>query len=415
MTDKPIEEMLVKELKDELRKRGLKVSGKKAELQNRLREAISEEGPSKRPSPRKKSPKKKTPRKKSPDTPSVKASDQEEGTIMEGRNKINYEVAVNKAGKKFWRKCTAKTASEACKIAEQEKEEAEIDVEEWNRLQAMKVAELKKAAKKKDPKYEEKYGKRLVKWQLMMFLLTGDPGPKPPKGTSPRRKKVPTKPKRRPSPPPKSRKEKEPVEEEEEEEEEEEIKIPAKTNHIGEVALDGWTVVGELDPLFSFLKSFSNIEDLISKIEKAKFPKGSENIVRLEPDPNCDIETGTCGAQALGIFIESGSYDLFAEFTTAKYLKQLYVGPYTLLKKAKTKADFGLLKTLVVGNLEDFKALVDKYESSSDLLEDMGREVVDGNVVILSNPSTAKRTNLMNVRLALDGKGVYRGIHITRS
>jgi len=295
----------------------------------------------------------------------------------------------------------------------------------------MRVGALKEAAKKKDPDYEKKYGKRLVKWQLMMFLLTGNPGEKPPKGTSPKRKKVPVKPKPKPSPKTKTKtktkrkrtpsprrksKGKERVAEQPAE-----IGIPPKTEMVGEVSLEDWTALGELNPLFLFLKGFESLEDLIERIKQgiADTPevKGSENIVRFEPDPTCDVETGTCGAQALGVVLQSGSYDLFAEFTAAKYLKQLYIGPYTLLDKAKTKADFGLLKTFVVANLSDLKSLVDRYSSAEELLADMGRDnvIVKKNIAIISNPSTAKRTNLMNVHLATNGKGEYRGIHITRS
>lgn len=418
MSSKPIDEMNVLELKDELRARDLKVSGKKAELAERLREALAGEGPVQKKSPKAK--------KKSPGTPSAKASDFDEGTVKTGRGGEDYEVAVNKSGRKYWRKCTASTAKcgpAAVAAAVEEIEEVveevleEIDTEEWNKLVGKKVSELKKLAKKRDSDYEDKYGKRLVKYQLIMLILTGNPGPKPPKGTSPKRKQVAVKPVSPKKKPKKTRKGKERGEPEPEPE----IQIPAKTTNVGEVVLDGWTAIGEVDSLFSFLKEFSSYEELARKIEEgidstpSDQVEGSENIIRFEPDANCDISSGTCGAQALGVFLENGSYDLFAEYTKSKYLKELYVGPYTRLEKAPTKADFGLVKNLVLADLRLLKNIVDRYESAAVMLDTMGREIFDPKFVLLSNPERAKRTYIMNVNFATNGKGVYQGVHIHRT
>jgi len=419
MSSKPIDEMNVFELKDELRARDLKVSGKKAELVERLREALEGEGPAQKKSPKAK--------KKSPGTPSAKASDFDEGNVKTGRGGEDYEVAVNKSGRKYWRKCTASTAkcgpaavaAEEIEEAAEEIEEAveEIDTEEWNKLVGKKVADLKKLAKKRDSDYEDKYGKSLVKYQLIMLILTGNPGPKPAKGTSPKRKKVsakPVSPKKKPKPTRKGKERGEP-------EPEPEIRLPAKTTNVGEVVLDGWTAIGELDSLFSFLKEFSSYEELAREIEEgidntpSDQVEGSENIIRFEPDANCDLSSGTCGAQALGVFLESGSYDLFAEYTKSKYLKELYVGPYTRLEKAPTKADFGLVRNLVLADLRILKDIVDRYESAALMLDSMGREIFDSKFILLSNPERAKRTYIMNVNFATNGKGVYQGIHIHRA
>lgn len=457
MATKPIDEMTVRELKDELRDRDLKLNGNKSELVERLREALEGEGTvmgdemeqeasiargadffrrespkTKRRSSTEKKKKSTSPKKKSPSTPGTKATDFDEGTVKKGRGGDDYEVAVNKSGRKYWRKCTASTAKCGTKEAEMVEEVSEeVDTEEWNKLVSKKVPNLKKLASKKDPNYEKKYGK-LVKYQLIMFLLTGLPGDKPPKGTSPKRKKVttpPVSPKRKrtgttpPVSPKKKPKKTRKGKERGEPEPESEIQVPEKATDVGRVTLDRWTVIGELDPLFVFLQEESDsYDDLLNKIQERidETPtdqiEGSENIVRFEPDPTCDVASGTCGAQALGVRFEEGEYDIFAERTKAEYLKEIYVGPFNPSEMSEAKADFGLLRNLVVADLRVLRNLVDKYDSATAMLNDLGDgDIIEPGLIILSNPAKARRTYLMDVDFVIDGKGRYRAARITRT
>jgi len=430
MSNQWINDLTVAQLKQELRDRELKVSGNKTELLKRLREALAEEGSAEAGGGATEKKKETTTRKKkSPGTPSAKASEFEAGAVKKGRGGGDYEVAVNKYGKKYWRKYTASKATTptptatATATATAATPEAVDEIEEWNKLVRKKMQQLKEMARDKDPDYEKTYGK-LVKFQLIKFLLTGDPGPRPPKGISPKRKQVPSKEKPKPS-----RKGKERTDAESEPEPEPGLEPEiGRVGEFKEIVLGEWTALGELDVLFSFLKEvedeeqlFKYIQDGIDNTPKEQV-KGSENIIRFEPDPYCDLSSGTCGAQALGIFLESGVYRVSAEYTKANYLKSLYVdfgsgsgsGKHSELP---TLADFGLLKNLVLADLFVLKARVDRYDTVAELLEGMGgkSQIFDENFVLLSNPIKAKRGNIMNVKFATRAEGVYNGLFINRS
>ena len=431
MSNQWIDDLTVAQLKQELRDRDLKVSGNKPELLKRLREALAGEGSAgaagEGATEKEKEKEKETTtrKKKSPGTPSTKASEFEAGTVKKGRGGGDYEVAVNKYGKKYWRKYTASKATTPTATATATATpEAVKEIEEWNKLVRKKMWQLKEMARDKDPDFEKTYGK-LVKFQLIQFLLTGDPGPKPPKGISPKRKQVPVKPVPSKGKPKPSRKGKERADAEPEPDLEPEIR------HVGEfkeVALGEWTALGELNVLFSFLKEvedeehlFKYIQDGIDNTPKEQV-KGSENIIRFEPDPNCDLSSGTCGAQALGIFLESGVYRVSAEYTKANYLKALYVDFGSGSDSGKrselpTLADFGLVNNLVLADLFTLKARVDRYDTVAELLEGMGGrgQVFDENFVLLSNPIKAKRAHIMEVKFVTRAEGVYNGLYVHRS
>ena len=413
--------LTVPKLKERLRKKKLPVSGKKAVLVQRLLDA-EDEGPSK-PKAKKKTPKKKaaakkgrkrTPKKSPRKSPTESAAKHDVGTEKVGNDDNLYIVAERKNGVHYWKKCSYEGA--ACTmepIVEEEvvEVETEFTVDDYNKLVEKKVPQLKKMVAKEYPEYSKL---KLLKNQLVMLLLTGILVKR---GGTPRKNKIPDiepeageKPKRPSTPktPRRKSKGKEPAKAKPKAKPKK--ALPKNVEPAGEIKLDGWVAIGEMEILFEFLKQFSDEDSLMARIEE----KNEDGYVRLEPDPTCDVSTGLCGSQAIGVNFRDNSYDLFEERTKADYLSQLYVGAPKELEKANLLADFGLIHNLAVGDISDFYALVKPFGSFKELLSKKNDNFVDPTIANFANPPRARGTHLMNVTLLKSTKGSFKGAHIRR-
>lgn len=150
------------------------------------------------------------------------------------------------------------------------------------------------------------------------------------------------------------------------------------------IELRGWTVVGELEAAFLFLKSFDRSR-LMERIEN----EGKKGLVRLEPDPGCEVN---CGAEALGVFMDAREYGVYPRMYR-NFVQGVKLGE---MEGAKTaKADFSFLQTLVIA---DLPALLD-YIEDKDVkdIEAADLKSTPPGIVLIRNPPNTKTPRLMNV------------------
>ncbi len=393
---KAIDEMTVKELKEELRKLDLKVGGNKSVLKDRLA-AAREEGSS---TQRKTSPKKK----KSPTgTPEEKATGFDVGIQEEGEDGQTYEVVVTKAGKR-WRKCSATTAT--CTLAATE---------------SSRELELKKLTIPKLKERLERLGVNLT--ELRAKVRAGRKGParkgSPPnkkeyiaailekegsrKKTPPKRspKKTPPSSKRKIAPKRKPDKGKERVKDKP-------ITKPkrkADSKSAMSIELRGWTVVGELQEAFHFLKTFdqSQLMDRLKDAQETTKEQQFAGIVRLEADAGCERN---CGAQALVVQMSHEEYPIEPLYNKRKFLIGVNVGGKP---KGPIRADVSILQYLIVADLDALYRFIQDVDTMDQLLT---RERPNS-IQIFANPPI-KAPKLMNVRLPKDkATNMFTGLYMS--
>jgi len=150
------------------------------------------------------------------------------------------------------------------------------------------------------------------------------------------------------------------------------------------IELRGWTVVGELEAAFLFLKSFDRSR-LMERLEK----EGKKGLVRLEPDPGCEIN---CGAEALGIKMKEGEYRLDMKMYR-NFVQEVKLGE---MEGAKTaKVDFSFLQTLVIADLSALLSYIEDRDVKD--IEAADPESTPSGIVLIRNPPNTKTPKLMNV------------------
>ena len=150
------------------------------------------------------------------------------------------------------------------------------------------------------------------------------------------------------------------------------------------IELRGWTVVGELEAAFLFLKSFDRSR-LMDRLEK----EGKKGLVRLEPDPGCEIN---CGAEALGIKMKEGEYRLDMKMYR-NFVQEVKLGE---MEGAKTaKVDFSFLQTLVIADLSALLSYIEDRDVKD--IEAADPESTPSGIVLIRNPPNTKTPRLMNV------------------
>jgi len=150
------------------------------------------------------------------------------------------------------------------------------------------------------------------------------------------------------------------------------------------VELTGWTVVGEMEAAYLFLKSFDRSR-LMERLET----EGKEGLVRLEPDPGCEIN---CGAEVLGIKMDAREYGVYEKMARG-FVQEVKLGEMEGAKKAKV--DFSFLKTLVIADLVALLTYIEDKEWG-DITEADSERMPPG-IVLIHNPPDTKTPRLMNV------------------
>lgn len=379
MSKRP-EDMTVAELKDELRGLDEKVSGKKSELISRLKAAKKQKSP-------------KSSRKSPARTPEERAADLPIGEERTGRDGIQYEVTDTKAGKR-WRKCSASTAT-CSPVATSVSIDTELRKMTIPQLKArMTQEELKqlrsdvRKARKSSPKKDDYINFLLVKESESRPSPSRKTSKRP---TSSRRLTRKEKGKEKVSPVP-SRRKKTPTGRK--------TATPSET-----IDLDGWTVVGELEPAFNFMKIY-NEERLRAQIAEKdpQTKKKYKGFLRLEADKDCKTN---CGAQILGVNMMKGEYPLSVDFER-NYIVGLDIGEAK--PSGPERGDFSFVQHLVIADVSAMYNFIRDVDTFDQLLSKTPRP---GNIKVISNPP--RKTPYLMACKAQGENGIWRALHIKRS
>ena len=115
-----------------------------------------------------------------------------------------------------------------------------------------------------------------------------------------------------------------------------------------------------------------------------------QGLVRLEPDPGCEIN---CGAEALGIKMKEGDYGVYTKKNNRGYVQEVKLGEMEGTNTAK--ADFSFLQTLVIADLSALLSYIDDKEVAD--IEATDPTLMPRDIVLLRNPPGTKTPRLMNV------------------
>lgn len=376
----------ITELRTALKEQGVSgYSGKnKSELQKMLKNALRAK--KSKSSPRKKSSSTKGSPRRSPgnNTPENSASNFLVGTVDLGRDGNEYEVAQRSNGVKFWKACTVSTAScDQPPVSSGSKDEYTKE-----KLEAMSAAAVRSLL--------DDDTKELARELAKERGATARPTKKDNINAILRLQK-------------RKGKGKEKDEEIEDIKESKRVRFETKVEEIigedvdvelkspdGMVFLNGWTVVGELEPAVNFLLGFVK-EDLLKLIEESN----KRGLVRFEPDPDCETN---CGSEVICLRLEENEYN-FESNLRGGYLQEVEVGE--VKGKGKVLADFYYKNNLLVGDLDGLYNLISSLETpdiSGVLAEPQNK--FENVVVVDAKPQGSKR---MEILFNFRDKDVFNG------
>jgi hypothetical protein len=255
---------------------------------------------------------------------------------------------------------------------------------EYERLNALGVSELKDEVSNVNPDYLEVYRsetgekKAPVKYQLINYVLTGK------FGTERRRspKKAPADlikdaKKRARTPSKKSSKKKSggkklsakkstPKKDKGKEPLIEGDVVPKGYDVVGNKLFSGWTVIGDPEKLYTFMKTNnSTVEELAQSIQE-KVVGENLNIVRFEQDPLCDEMKESCGQFVICMEFASSPFTVSQKMTGAGYIDGILIAKPDAeeMNVLENKADFYCKGPVIAGTLS---ALFDAYFNSKTM------------------------------------------------
>lgn len=472
---KPKNKITVPELKDELLRMNINYNSrdKKDDLYKKYREAKKkaspkDKSPSKKASGKKASGKKASGKKASPKgkKPVESPDDFEVDDVIQGPTGDDYIVALNKAGKKFWRSCATKVAKcdekgnrvspgvvvedkvdvdvdevDEVKVevdVDKDNVEVEVDVDEevkvdeevdvddleleYQRLNKMKAGDLKDLLKKKNPNYMDVYRsetgekKPPVKYQMINYLLTDNFGTdrrRSPKNLpsdlynkyqriSPRRE-----PRRETSKAKKKDKGKEKVEEEPV------IVVPKGYKYETDKILEKWGIIGDSKIIYEFFTiNDATYEDIIERLNELADPNIGD-VVRLEPDPECNIGSGKCGSFAICLnfnrsFNVTNDYKILSNITSSGYVKGIYITKDDSVEANKFVADFYAVNPIIVGSLS---SMYKRYNESKGYKSFLSKK--DELSFVFEAPKN-QRTSYYHLMVPADEKAEFKTIEVTK-
>jgi len=162
--------------------------------------------------------------------------------------------------------------------------------------------------------------------------------------------------------------------------------------------LSGWTIVGELEPAFFFLKGFDRTR-LRERIEAESTDVG---LVRFEPDPTC---VNNCGSEVLCVDVNGrkGGYPLEVNLRGG-YLQDVSVGELTGKGKDRIRADFFFQENLLIADLDDVYRLM----PASNIEEFRGMIEAENVAVVTSKKLASPKRMVLKFR----GDRPYNGFYV---